>query len=50
MDEKTLTKRIKKLEKEMLDAARNLEFEKAAELRDQLKQLKQVLFGVEEHD
>jgi excinuclease ABC subunit B len=34
----------------MLDAAKNLEFEKAAELRDQLKQLKQVLFGVEEHD
>jgi excinuclease ABC subunit B len=34
----------------MLDAAKNLEFEKAAELRDQLKELKQVLFGVEEHD
>jgi len=50
LDEKTLTKRVKKLEKEMLDAAKNLEFEKAAELRDQLKQLKQVLFGVEEHD
>jgi excinuclease ABC subunit B len=50
LDEKTLTKRIKKLEKEMLDAAKNLEFEKAAELRDQLKELKQVLFGVEEHD
>ena len=50
LDEKTLTKRIKKLEKDMLDAARNLEFEKAAELRDQLRQLKQVLFGVEEHD
>jgi excinuclease ABC subunit B len=50
LDDKTLTRRIKKLEKEMLDAARNLEFEKAAELRDQLKQLKQVLFGVEEHD
>jgi excinuclease ABC subunit B len=50
LDDKALTKRIKKLEKEMLDAARNLEFEKAAELRDQLKELKQVLFGVEEHD
>jgi len=50
LDEKALTKRIKKLEKEMLDAARNLEFEKAAELRDQLKELKRVLFGVEEHD
>ena len=50
LDEKTLTKKIKKLEKEMLDAARNLEFEKAAELRDHLKELKRVLFGVEEHD
>ncbi|HSJ81651.1 MAG TPA: excinuclease ABC subunit UvrB [Thiobacillus sp.] len=50
LDEKALTKKIKKLEKEMLDAAKNLEFEKAAELRDQLKQLKRVLFGVEEHD
>ncbi|MBU1263590.1 MAG: excinuclease ABC subunit UvrB [Gammaproteobacteria bacterium] len=50
LDEKALTKKIKKLEKEMLDAAKNLEFEKAAELRDQLKELKRVLFGVEEHD
>ncbi|HUX30665.1 MAG TPA: excinuclease ABC subunit UvrB [Thiobacillus sp.] len=50
LDEKALTKRIKKLEKEMLDAAKNLEFEKAAELRDHLKELKRVLFGVEEHD
>jgi excinuclease ABC subunit B len=45
-----LTRKVKQLEKEMLDAAKNLEFEKAAELRDQLKELKQVLFGVEEHD
>ena len=50
MDEKTLTKQIKRLEKDMIDAARNLEFEKAAELRDQLRDLKLVLFGVEEHD
>ncbi len=50
LDEKAVTKRIKKLEKEMHDAAKNLEFEKAAELRDQLKELKRVLFGVEEHD
>jgi len=50
LDEKSLTKKIKKLEKDMLDAAKNLEFEKAAELRDQLRELKQVLFGVEEHD
>ena len=31
---------------EMLDAASNLEFEKAAELRDRLYQLKEKLFGV----
>ncbi|MBS1220338.1 MAG: Excinuclease subunit [Proteobacteria bacterium] len=50
LDEKSLTRKIKKLEKDMSDAAKNLEFEKAAELRDQLRDLKQVLFGVEEHD
>jgi len=50
LDEKSLTKKIKKLEKDMADAAKNLEFEKAAELRDQLRDLKQLLFGVEEHD
>ncbi len=41
MDEKTLAKEIKRLEKEMLEAARNLEFENAAGLRDQLKTLKE---------
>jgi len=50
MDEKSLTKQIKRMEKDMIDAARNLEFERAAELRDQLRDLKLVLFGVEEHD
>ena len=41
MDEKTLSKEIKRLEKEMLEAARNLEFERAARIRDELKQLKE---------
>ena len=41
LDEKTLLKEIKFLEKSMLEAARNLEFEKAASLRDQLKALKE---------
>nr|WP_294864543.1 excinuclease ABC subunit UvrB [uncultured Pseudogulbenkiania sp.] len=41
MDEKALAKEIKRLEKDMLEAARNLEFEKAAGLRDQLKTLKE---------
>jgi len=50
MSEKDLAKEIKRLEKDMLSAARNLEFEKAAELRDRLHSLKKQLFGVEEHD
>ncbi|OFZ98457.1 MAG: excinuclease ABC subunit B, partial [Betaproteobacteria bacterium RBG_19FT_COMBO_58_11] len=50
MSEKQLTREVKRLEKEMLDAAKNLEFEKAASLRDQLRALKQQLFGVVEHD
>ena len=50
MSEKDLNKQMKKLEKDMLAAAKNLEFEKAAELRDRLKALKEVLFGVEQHD
>jgi excinuclease ABC subunit B len=49
MDEKTLTREVKQLEKAMMDAARNLEFERAAQLRDQLKALKEKLFlGVTE--
>jgi excinuclease ABC subunit B len=44
MSEKDLAREIKRIEKEMLDAARNLEFERAAELRDELKRLKQRLF------
>ena len=41
MDEKTLAKEIKRLEKDMMEAARNLEFERAARIRDELKQLKE---------
>ncbi len=50
MSEKDLAKELKRLEKDMLTAAKNLEFEKAAELRDRLHGLKKQLFGVEEHD
>jgi len=50
MSEKELTREVKRIEKEMLQAAKNLEFESAAHLRDQLKTLKQQLFGVIEHD
>ncbi|ASU38251.1 excinuclease ABC subunit B [Herbaspirillum sp. meg3] len=45
MSEKQVSKEIKRLEKLMLDHAKNLEFEKAAKVRDQLHQLKQQLFG-----
>jgi len=50
MSEKDLAREIKRLEKDMLTAAKNLEFEKAAELRDRLHGMKKQLFGVEEHD
>jgi excinuclease ABC subunit B len=46
MSEKQLAKEIRQLEKRMLDHARNLEFEKAAEARDQLGELKKRIFGV----
>jgi len=45
MSEKDLGKRIKLLEKQMLEHARNLEFEKAARLRDQLAALREQAFG-----
>ncbi|WAC72211.1 excinuclease ABC subunit UvrB [Roseateles sp. SL47] len=50
MSEKDLSKRITQLEKQMLEHARNLEFEKAARLRDQLSQLKEQAFGAAVHD
>ena len=46
MPEKDLEKELKLLEKQMLDAAKNLEFEKAADLRDRLYKLREQLFGV----
>jgi excinuclease ABC subunit B len=48
--EKDLAKRIKQLEKQMFDAAKNLEFEQAARLRDQLVQLKERAFGAAHGD
>ncbi len=45
LSEKQLTKELKRIEKAMHDAAQNLEFEKAAEYRDQLKKLKLRIFG-----
>ena len=45
LSEKDLGKRIKLLEKQMLEHARNLEFEKAARMRDQLAALREQAFG-----
>ncbi|MDE2369460.1 MAG: excinuclease ABC subunit UvrB [Burkholderiales bacterium] len=50
MSEKDLGKRIKLLEKQMLDHARNLEFEQAARVRDQLALLREQAFGGSGHD
>jgi excinuclease ABC subunit B len=46
MPEKDMERELKQLEKQMLEAARNLEFERAADLRDRLVQLKRQMFGV----
>jgi len=46
LSEKQLDQRIRKLEKEMLEAARNLEFERAASLRDELKILRDRMLAV----
>jgi len=46
MPEKDMQRELKTLERQMIDAAKNLEFEKAAELRDRLYQLKEQMFGV----
>ena len=45
MSEKDLAREIKKLEKEMIEHAKNLEFEKAAAARDRLFKLRSGAFG-----
>ncbi len=50
MSEKDVAKEIKRLEKLMLEHARNLEFEKAARVRDQLAMLREQAFGGSAHD
>ena len=45
MSEKDVSREIKRLEKLMLEHARNLEFEKAARVRDQLAMLREQAFG-----
>jgi excinuclease ABC subunit B len=50
MDEKAVAREIRRLEKLMLECARNLEFEKAAEARDDLFRLRERVFGAAPHD
>ncbi|MGN6315999.1 excinuclease ABC subunit UvrB [Trinickia sp.] len=45
MSEKDLAKELKRLEKQMMEHAKNLEFEKAAAARDQLAVLRERVFG-----
>ena len=45
MSEKDIAREIKRLEKQMVEHAKNLEFEKAARVRDQLHILKEQAFG-----
>ena len=50
LTEKQMAKELKRLEKAMHDSAKNLEFEKAADYRDQLKTLRAKFFGAEMPD
>lgn len=50
MDEKSLAREIRRLEKRMQEHARNLEFEEAASARNELFRLKKLAFGFVEHD
>ena len=50
LSEKQILKEIKRLDKAMHDSAKNLEFEKAADYRDQLKKLKAKFYGADVPD
>jgi excinuclease ABC subunit B len=50
LSEKQLAKEMKRLEKSMHDSAKNLEFEKAAEFRDQLRKLREKFYGANVDD
>ncbi len=50
LSEKQIMKEIKRIEKAMHDSAKNLEFEKAADYRDQLKKMKAKFYGAEVPD
>ena len=50
MNEKQLAREIKRLEKQMLGYAKNLEFEKAAKVRDEMLKAREHLFGIAKAD
>jgi len=50
LSEKQILKEIKRVEKAMHDSAKNLEFEKAADYRDQLKKMKAKFYGADVPD
>ena len=50
VSEKDLSREIKRLEKQMLEHAKNLEFEQAARTRDQLAALRERVLGGAAHD
>jgi len=50
MSERDVAKEIKRIEKQMLEHARNLEFEAAATARDQLNRLRALTFGAAPRD
>ena len=50
LSEKQLLKEMNRLEKAMHDSAKNLEFEKASDFRDQLKKLKEKFYGANVDD
>ena len=50
MSERDVAKEIKRLEKQMMEHARNLEFEQAAAVRDQLGRLRAMTFGASSPD
>ena len=47
MDDREVAREIKRLEKQMYEHAKNLEFEKAARLRDELARLRRQVFGAD---
>ena len=50
MSEKDLSNEIKRLEKQMIAEAKNLEFENAASTRDRLSKIKEMAFGARSRD